>query len=154
MIPVCNQQDLNSLLAESIERDGELLMNMLQSIGTKSGDPVEFSIQGDNVEILGSFDFIIPEKSPINDTVQPKIDLENTVTEFLNLAEEKYALLSALPKSEPSTDGTTETLYRITVKIGSVQFGKSLIEYPRLQIVFIKKRCEPCPDGKRPVCFS
>ncbi len=154
MISVCNKQDLNSLLAESIERDGELLMNMLQSIGTKSGDPVEFSIQGDNGEILGSFDFIIPEKSPINDTVQPKIDLENTVTEFLNLAEEKYALLSALPKSEPSTDGTTETLYIITVKIGSVQFGKSLIEHPRVQISCSRIMCDPCPDGSPNPCFK
>ena len=128
MISVCNKQNLDSLLAKSLEYNGELLMTMLQSIGTKSGDPVEFSIQGDDDETLANYKFVMPDKSPMNDTAQPTIDLENTVKEFLNLAEEKYALLSALPKSEPSTDGQMKTSYTMTLSFCRMKIDIELLE--------------------------
>ena len=135
MISVCHKQNLDSLLAKSLEYNGELLMTMLQSIGTKSGDPVEFSIQRDNGEILGSCQFTIPEKSPIIDDNQLTIDLENTIKTCLEMWENKHRLLSALPKSEPSADGTTETL-------------KFHVQCSQLIIVVITELCE-CkrPDG-------
>ena len=134
MISVCNKQDLNSLLAKSVECDGKQLMTMLKKMGISQEDPVTLSIQGDDGETLASYQFAMPEKSPIIDNNQPPIDMEKTIKTCLSSWEEKYGFLSELPKSEPSADGTTKTLYKFTFNIGSFQFGEPLVESPRLQI--------------------
>ena len=113
MISVCHKQDLNSLLAKSVESDGELLMTMLEKMGISQENPITLSIEGDNSEILGSCEIIIPEESPIIDNNQHIIPLENTVDKFLALLQKKYALLDALSKPEPSPEGTTKTTFTL-----------------------------------------
>ena len=129
MISVCNKQDLNSLLAKSVESDGEQLTTILQRMGISQKDSVTLSIQGDDGKTLASYQFAMPENSPIIDNNQKAIDLENMMEACLNLWEENNCLLSSLPKkSEPLTDGQMKTSHTMTLSFGRMKINIDIRE--------------------------
>ena len=67
--------------------------------------------------------------------------------DFFNKAEAFDGLLSMLPKSEPSEDGITRTLFKVIFDIGSFQFGEPSVEYPRLQLIKVMVGKCPCNSG-------
>ncbi len=140
-----NQQELESRLAKSVICCG------LRDILTKTGIPAEETVmlhikQGD--EILVSHE--IPKKSPKIAIVQQATDFGEEIDDFFDRAEAFNGLLSTLPKPEPSTDGTTKTLFKLIFDIGNLQFGEPPEEYPHLQI--IKSMVPCCPPYPCHIC--
>jgi hypothetical protein len=140
MISVSNEQKLDSLLAKSIEYNGEQLIDTLKTMGVSPEEHVTFSIEADNGETLASYEFTIPEKSPIIDNNQQTIDFNNRMKTCLNSWEEQYHLLSALAKPKLSTDGTIEM--QCIFKL----------EYSNITIGVNKKLMCPCSDQNPGCC--
>ena len=104
MISVYHKQDLNSLLAESVEYNGEQLIDTLKRMGISQEEDVQLSIDAGDGKTVTTCPIKISEKSSRNNNDHLEINLENKVDEFLKLSEQKNSLLSELLKSESCTD--------------------------------------------------
>lgn len=131
-----DRQKLEACLAKCI--DGCGLRDILTQNGIPADETVMLHVKRDD-EILVSQE--IPAKSSASSIARQPTNFVEEIHDFLDRAETSDGLLSALPKSDSCTDGTSETLYKFIFDIGNFQFGRSSIETFRQQTVVAAGIC-------------
>jgi hypothetical protein len=106
------QENLKERLDRSVNGSG--LSNILSNLGITAEESVELIIkQGNNT--IGRHKILL--ESHNGDVSEAEINLEQDMKNFLRQAEFDHGLLSALPKADPRSDGSTETPFTFTFVI-------------------------------------
>lgn len=111
MISVSNKQELELCLDRSVISCG--LREILAKAGIPESEPAKLSIKCGDTDVIT--DYEIPTTSPQVPVTPTEIDFEQEIKDFLDQSEIFQGLLSALPKTNPSPEGTTETSFTLTL---------------------------------------
>jgi hypothetical protein len=107
-----DQENLRERLDRSINGYG--LSKMLSNLGITAEESVELVIkQGNNTVVRHK---ILIESHNV-DVSKTEINFEQDIINFLKQAESDHGLLSAFPKADPCSDGSTKTPFTFAVVI-------------------------------------
>lgn len=112
MISVCHKQDLENCLAQSIVSCR--LREILAKAGIPESEPIKLSIKCVDTDMDVITDYEIPTTIPPVPVAATETDFDQEIKNFLDQAETDHGLLSALSKSDPLPDGTTNRTFDVT----------------------------------------
>jgi hypothetical protein len=107
-----NQKQLEAILDQCCV-SGELRY-ILAKEGIPECEPTTLSIKcvDNDMEVITGYQ--IPTTTPSVPVSPSKIDFEREIKDLIDQCENSHGLLSALPKPDPSPEGTTKTSFDVT----------------------------------------
>ncbi len=138
-----NPEEVKDCLAKCIVSGGLSggLRKILAKAGIPESEPAKLNIKCVDIDLDVVKDYEIPITTPQVSVTPTETNCEQEIKDFLNQAETDHGLLSALPKSDPSTDGSTRTSFEFTLD-SSIVPPKS-VSFPAC-ICCTPRACDPC----------